>query len=132
MRRAILVALALALVALAAGPSGAAPNEDGQPAGAPSRYDATRPTGWMTSTAADRVHDIAQIGTTVYVGGNFTGIRPTSTGAITARPWLAAFDAATGQPRPAFAPTLNGIVYSLDRSADGSRLYVAGAFTNVN
>ena len=46
---------------LAAVPAAAAPNEDNQPASAPSRYDAARPTGWMTSAAADRVQDIAQI-----------------------------------------------------------------------
>ena len=78
-------------------PASAAPNEDGQPANAPSRYDAAAPTGWMTSAAGDRVHDIAQIGNTVYVAGTFSGIRPTRTGAVTARTNIAAFDATTGR-----------------------------------
>ena len=72
--------------------------------GAPFRYDATAPTGWMTSAAADRVQDIAQIGDTVYVAGSYAGIQPTLTGPTTAQAWLAAFDAVTGVPLPAFAP----------------------------
>jgi hypothetical protein len=113
------VALVLGLVAT---PAVAAPNEDGQPAGAPSRYHGTRPTGWMTSAAGDRVHDIAQIGDTVYVGGSFAGIRPTRTGAVTARSNIAAFDAVTGAPRATFAATVNAVVYALEPSPDGRRL----------
>ncbi len=124
--------LAVAVVSAAMGPAGAAPDEDGQPPQAPSRYDAGAPTGWMTSAAADRVQDLAQIGDTVYVAGSYAGIRPTRTGPVTDQAWLAAFDAVTGAPRPAFAPALNGVVYSLEPSPDGSRLYVAGAFTSVN
>jgi len=124
----------VALVALVAtgAPAAAAPNEDGQPANAPSRYDATAPTGWMTSASTDRVQDIAQIGNTVYVAGSFSGIRPTRTGTITPRTNLAAFDATTGAPLTAFNPVLNGTVYSLEPSADGQRLYVGGGFTTVN
>lgn len=123
--------MAVALV-LAAAPAAAAPNEDGQPPTAPSRYDGARPMGWMTSSAVDRVYDIAQIGNTVYVAGVFSGIRPTRTGTVTARNNLAAFDAVTGAPRTGFAPNLNGAAYTLQPSADGSRLYVGGAFTQVN
>jgi chitodextrinase len=121
----------LALVA-AVGPAAAAPNEDGQPAGAPSRYDATSPTGWMTSAPGDRVYDIAQIGNTVYVGGIFTGIRPTRAGTITPRSNLAAFDATTGAPVAGFAPTFDRAVYALQPSPDGQRLYVGGEFDTVN
>lgn len=123
--------LAVALVA-AVGPASAAPNDDGQPAGAPSHYDATAPTGWMTSAATDRVQDIAQIGNTVYVAGTFAGIRPTRTGPITPRTNIAAFDATTGEPRAGFAPAVNSTVYTLEPSADGTRLYLGGSFTSVN
>ncbi|HYF46402.1 MAG TPA: fibronectin type III domain-containing protein, partial [Acidimicrobiales bacterium] len=123
--------LALALI-VAVGPVSAAPDEDGQPTDAPSRYDATAPTGWMTSASADRVHDFAQIGNTVYVAGAFAGIRPTRNGPSTPRTNIAAFDATTGEPRAAFAPSLNGPVYSLEPSPDGSRLYLGGGFTSVN
>jgi len=128
-RGALLVAAA---VLAAAVPVGAAPNEDNQPSGAPADYDATAWRGWMTSASTDRVHDIAQIGDTVYVAGTFTGIRPTRTGTITNRGYLAAFDAVTGAPVPGFAPVLNGTVHALEPSADGSRLYLAGAFTTLN
>jgi hypothetical protein len=86
----------------------------------------------MTSAAGDRVHDIAQIGNTVYVAGTFSGLRQTRTGTITPRTNLAAFDATTGAPRTGFHPTINGAVYTLEPSADGRRLYLGGAFTTVN
>ena len=126
------VALLAAALLAAANPAVAAPNEDNQPAGAPADYDAAAWRGWMTSAAADRVHDIAQIGGTVYVAGTFTGIRPTRTGTVTTRGYLAAFDAVTGAPVLGFAPVLDGTVHALEPSADGTRLYIAGAFTTLN
>lgn len=130
MRRRVWTALTAVAVLAAVGPAAAAP--DGQPDDVPSHYDATAPTGWMTSAATDRVHDIAQIGDTVYVAGAFGGIRPTRTGTVVPQARLAAFDAVSGAPRAGFAPVLNGTVYNLEPSPDGTRLYVAGAFTSVN
>ncbi len=126
------VALVVAALLVAATPAVAAPNEDNQPTSAPADYDAAAWRGWMTSAAADRVHDIAQIGGTVYVAGAFTGIRPTRTGTVTTQGYLAAFDATTGAPVPGFAPVLDGTVHALEPSADGTRLYIAGAFTTLN
>ena len=131
MRRTWWTGLLIVALVAAVGPASAAPNEDNQPSTAPSRYAAAAPTGWMTSAASDRVHDIAQVGNTVYVAGTFAGIRPTRTGPVTARTNIAAFDATTGEPR-GFAPAVNGAVYSLEPSPDGSRLYLGGAFTTVN
>lgn len=130
-RQGMVALVALGLLATMV-PAGAAPNEDNQPAAAPADYDASAWRGWMTSAATDRVHDIAQIGRTVYVAGTFAGIRPTRTGTVTNRAHLAAFDAVTGAPVPGFAPVLDGTVHALEPSADGTRLYIAGAFTTLN
>ncbi len=116
---------------LAATTAAAAPNEDGQPAGAPSRHDPAW-RGWMTANAADRVYDIAQIGNTVYVAGTFTGVRPTLGGTVTAQANLVAFDAATGALRTGFRPVVNGTVQALQPSADGTQLYLGGTFTALN
>src|SRR5688500_12296177 len=114
-RRAVAVVLTvmagtgLALV-LPAAPAQAWVGEDGIPAGPSAWYDATPdPAGWHTSGTADRVHDIAQIGNTVYVAGTFTGLRAPN-GSTVARAYLAAFDAATGAHIPSFAPVLNATV----------------------
>src|SRR5262245_44380527 len=132
MRRAIGVgAVLLALGALAPVGASAAPYDDGQAVAVPSRYSPS-PQGWMTSAASDRVYDFAQIGSTVYVAGTFTGIQPNLGGPVTNQGYLAAFDAVTGQPKAAFAPIFNGTVHDLEVSADGTRLYAAGAFTVVN
>ena len=102
MRRRVWTALTAVVVLAAVGPAAAAP--DGQSDDVPSYYDATAPTGWMTSAATDRVHDIAQIGDTVYVAGAFGGIRPTRTGTVVPQAWLAAFDAVSGAPRAGLRP----------------------------
>lgn len=129
--RAATVVAALTMLT-AAVPAAAGPNTDGQPADAPSWYDSASWRGWMTSAATDRVHDIAQIGDTVYVAGNFTGLRPTRTGAVTSQGYLAAFDAVTGAPRTGFRPALNGVVYSIEPAPDGSRLWIGGNFNSLN
>ena len=119
--RAFMLALALVagvLVAVPSGPASAALDDSAAPA--------------MWSAVGGRVWAIERIGEVIYAGGDFTGIAPTPTAAATARPWLAAFDARTGNPIASFTPALNGRVRDLAASADGSVLYVGGDFTAVN
>jgi PKD repeat protein len=74
------------------------------------------------------------VGTTVYVGGEFTTARPAGSapGANeVTRTHLLAFDVTTGTLLP-WAPTLNAKVRTLAASPDGTRLYVGGDFTQVN
>lgn len=80
------------------------------------------------------VHSVVVSKGVVYAGGLFTSVRPPGSALgsnETARSHIAAFSTTTGAPT-SFAPTLNGDVYSLALSADGSRLYAAGSFTQVN
>jgi hypothetical protein len=75
------------------------------------------------------VRAVAQIGTTIYVGGSFTSVGYGS-GTI-ARAYLAALDASTGLLVDAFDARADNAVDSLLRSADGTRLYVGGVFNRI-
>lgn len=124
--------LALVLLGSVPSPAEAEPYEDGAAAWASSRYSNTPRSGWMTSSSTDRVHDIAQIGNRVYVAGSFRGIRYGSSGGVSDRAYLVAFDASSGEPDWSFAPRFDGPVYSLAVAGDGGRLYAGGRFTGVD
>ena len=92
--------------------------------------------GLDTDTETDRIKShvfaIEQIGNRVYVGGKFTETRPDAAGAPVAQPYLAAFDATTGDFISSFNPQLESAVYSLQASPDGSRLFVGGEFRSID
>ena len=75
------------------------------------------------------VRAVAQIGTTIYVGGTFTSVGYGS-GTI-ARAYLAAIDAGSGQLVEGFNPKPDNAVYTLLKNADGSRLYAGGTFNRI-
>lgn len=86
-----------------------------------------------TGELATEAQAFAQIGSRMYVGGNFTTVQKGSaaTGADkVAQPYLAAFDVATGDWISTFRPTVNGQVKSLAALPDG-RLALGGEFTTV-
>ena len=75
------------------------------------------------------------VGNTVFVGGNFTTVRPSGSAAgqnTVSQPYLMAYDIRTGEMINSFRPTLNGQVLGLAASEDGSRIYAVGDFTTVN
>ncbi|THG30796.1 PKD domain-containing protein [Naasia lichenicola] len=75
------------------------------------------------------------IGNTVYAGGSFTSARPAGAASgvnETPRTSLLAYNLTTGALITSFNPVLNGNVYSLAASPDGSTLYVGGNYTTVN
>jgi PKD repeat protein len=77
----------------------------------------------------------AVLGTTVYVGGDFSTARPAGAPAgtqETPRANLLAYDIRTGELITSFAPVLNGQVLAVAASPDGSRLYIGGDFTQVD
>lgn len=76
------------------------------------------------------VWDFAEIGGVVYVAGRFGDVQERYNGPLTSQPYLAAFDADTGEWLPSFTPQLDGPVFSLE--TDGTRLYAGGEFTTVN
>src|SRR5687768_8506487 len=81
-----------------------------------------------TAQTNGRVNAVVYAGTTVYLGGAFTEVRPAgaAVGAGVTRNNLAALDATTGQVLP-FDPNVNGEVHAL--AVDDGTLYVGGAFT---
>ncbi|HEX5556848.1 MAG TPA: DUF11 domain-containing protein [Gaiellales bacterium] len=83
---------------------------------------------WGTNGKVDAV---LRVGSTIYLGGTFTELDDTQSTATAPASDLAGIDATTGQPT-GFAPTLDGEVFALAASADGSRLYVGGNFNTVN
>ncbi|MER7245404.1 LamG-like jellyroll fold domain-containing protein [Kribbella sp. NPDC000426] len=87
---------------------------------------------WQTNAS---VQGIAVAAGKAYAGGRFTSVRPPGAAAGTGevgQAYLAAFDATTGALVTAFNPVLNGQVYAVAASADGSRIFVGGDFTTVN
>jgi hypothetical protein len=126
------VAAVAVAAALAGGPVQAEPYDNGQASWAGSSYSNRVDLGWMTSSSSGAVYDIAQIGNRIYLAGDFTGIRYGSQGSVSARSYLIALNARSGEPDWSFAPRFNGPVFTLAVSDDGRRLYAGGAFTRVN
>lgn len=83
---------------------------------------------WQTN---GRVNAIAIVGTTAYIGGQFTSVRPAGdplgTGEV-ARNHVAAFNLSTGALLP-WDPNANGTVQAI--AASGSTIYLGGSFTQV-
>jgi len=86
----------------------------------------------LTTDTPSEVMAIEQIGNTIYVGGQFLEIVRKRNEPHHDQPFLAAFDATSGEWIDWWRPNLNGPVFALEASPDGSRLYVGGEFTEVN
>jgi hypothetical protein len=130
MKKFVLVLVtAAAVVAAALIPSG--PPVEAATSGFGSAVSAIKQTSWQTNNS---VNALAISGNTVFAGGLFTKIRqpgkPAGQGEAV-RTYIAAFDRTTGAPT-AFAPTLNGPVYSIATSGDGKWVVIGGDFTTVN
>ncbi len=69
-------------------------------------------------------------GDLLLVGGDFQGIKPSVNGAVTSRPFLAAFNAVTGQPVTSFqTPSeVDSVVRALVLSPNGEQVYAGGDF----
>ncbi len=87
-----------------------------------------------TAETAGEVQAFAQIGGTVYVGGNFTTVQKGASASgtdVVDQPYLAAFDASTGAYIRSFTPRFDNQVKSLAALPNG-KLAVGGEFTSVN
>ena len=73
---------------------------------------------------------LLRIGNVLLVGGDFEGIKPRRSGPVTNRPFLAAFNAVSGQPVSTFQvpQQVSGVVRSLVLSPDRRQVYVGGDF----
>ncbi len=128
----LLIATVLAAVTLGGiAPSPAAAEEispDPTPSWGVTGLGPTRFTGPIEN----QVFAIEQIGDRIFVGGKFTEVRAFSNDSPEDQPYLAAFDADSGEWISNFRPEIDAPVYALHASADGSRLFVGGEFTNIN
>ncbi|MBS2938787.1 PKD domain-containing protein [Nocardioides sp. J2M5] len=112
------------LVATGPAPATAAPpGHDVMPSQVPAAGTPGFPNG--------EVLGIAQVGSTMVVGGTFTQVTP-SGGATRAASGIVAFGATSGQLVGGFAPVLNGTVEDVLPGPDPGTVYVAGRFTRVN
>jgi len=84
-------------------------------------------TTWGTNGKVDAV---LRVGNTIYVAGTFSSLQDPNSTATKPVTNLAGIDATTGLPT-SFAPAVNGEVFGLAQSPDGSRLYAVGNFTTV-
>ncbi len=90
---------------------------------------ASTPTLTWTPTTG-RVYAVARVGDAVVIGGTFTALWSPNGATTVSRNRLAAFDATTGALLP-WNPGANDVVRALEPSADGTGVYVGGAFTTV-
>ena len=92
----------------------------------------------MPKISDGEINDIEVVGSRVYVAGTFTSIANQRTGNTTSynQRYLAAYDLNTGLVEADFNPTFDGVagftVLAVEASPDGSRVYVAGGFNDVN
>lgn len=125
--------LASSLLVAPAAPSGAgAASAGGAAAGA--THD--RVVSDLPATNTPEIQDglpwaIHKIGDRVLVGGDFQSVRDPGGGAIHERPFLFAFDAATGEVDPDFAPSLANEVLALHPGPDSDTVYVGGRFNHA-
>ncbi len=78
-----------------------------------------------------RVWTILPIGNTIYIGGQFTSVRPPGIGTVSVpRNHLAAFDKTTGALLP-WNPNADKQVMALSASLDGTSVFIGGAFSKI-
>jgi hypothetical protein len=78
-----------------------------------------------------QVMAIAQIGDTVYVGGQFSQVQRAGTTQVLARNNIFAFSAASGVISTSFVPVVDNTVKALAIAPDGS-IFMGGSFNTVN
>ncbi|MET0819338.1 MAG: PKD domain-containing protein [Aeromicrobium sp.] len=128
------VALGLGVLVALPAPAVAA---DGGPAPIEQRSASTVTADALPTVQIDSGVVWAQtvVGNTVYVGGSFSNARPAGAAAgtsLTPRSNLLAYDIRTGNLISSWAPSVNGQVKTIEKSPDGTRIYVGGSFNTAN
>ena len=120
----------LCTVALVVGSTLPAQASLSQPAVVSDNPADTTPHVLITDTSYD-VRAFAQVGHTVYAGGRFAQVQDPSMTTTYARQNFVAFDSQTGVISP-LNLSFDGMVGAIEATADGSALFIAGAFSHVN
>jgi len=90
----------------------------------------TTPHIVLSDTSYD-VRAFAQVGRTIYAGGLFSQVQDPARTTTYARKNFVAFDSETGVISP-LNLSFDGTVGAIEATADGTALFIAGAFTKVN
>jgi len=120
----------LCTVALVVGSTLPAQASLSQPAVVSDNPADTTPHVLITDTSYD-VRAFAQVGHTVYAGGRFAQVQDPSMTTTYDRQNFVAFDGQTGVISP-LNLSFDGMVGAIEATADGSALFIAGAFSHVN
>jgi len=120
----------LCTVALVVGSTLPAQASLSQPAVVSDNPADTTPHVLITDTSYD-VRAFAQVGHTVYAGGRFAQVQDPSMTTTYDRQNFVAFDSQTGVISP-LNLSFDGMVGAIEATADGSALFIAGAFSKVN
>ncbi len=122
-----LATLALAGSVLSAAPAGAVGSgtEHATPVSAV-------PAAYTPNVTNGVVYAITGVGTSIVVGGSFTGVQNHGSSTTLTRNRLVAFNAGTGAVSTTFAPNLDGTVEAVYPGPTANTVYVGGAFNNVN
>lgn len=80
------------------------------------------------------IWDIEVIGNRAFYVGSFSSVRNNAPGNTTsyAQRQIVAFNLDTGLVDPNFRPTIDGTLFAVEASPDGSKLFVSGGFRSVN
>jgi hypothetical protein len=126
----IATACALCWVALAVGSTLPAQASLSQPAVVSDNPADTTPHIVLSDTSYD-VRAYAQVGRTIYAGGLFSEVQDPARTTTYARQNFVAFDSETGVISP-LDLSFDGTVGAIEATADGTALFIAGAFSRVN
>ena len=97
------------------------------------RVVSANPENWTPHALDGDVKAIAQVGSTMVVGGNFTQVSSADGATVVNQPYVFAFDAVTGNLKQGFDPQIvGGEVNSIVAHPDGDKVWLGGAFSNVN
>jgi PKD repeat protein len=90
------------------------------------------PSAATPNAVGGAVFSMAQVGTTIVMGGAFTSMQsPNRATTYNNMPYIAAFDQNTGQVVTTFAPGLDGAVNAVLPGPTAGTVYVGGNFNNV-
>jgi PKD repeat protein len=98
----------------------------------PGHVVSANPADFTPNLVDGDVRSVVQMGTRIFISGNFTQVKEAGSDTVIARDRVLSFDATTGRIDTYFAPSADSEVSVLLPAADGRSIYLGGMFTHVN